>query len=98
MALEVHGSWVALVAMKHMQHAVQNRGQDDGCRYNEHQTRIQGVAAREQLARGRYRIVNRPHAAERHAGVLERIMPLSMLVVLIAEHAESPGAGGRQRG
>src|SRR6202030_4514220 len=33
-----------------------------------------------------------------HAGVLKRIMPLEMLVVLVAEHAEPEGGEEQQRG
>src|SRR2546430_4070230 len=64
MALEVDGSWVALVAMKQMQHAVQNRGQNDSRGHDEHQSRVQRVAAREQLARRGYRIAHRPRSEE----------------------------------
>src|SRR4029077_6567645 len=43
------------------------------------------------------RIVHRPHAAQQHAGVLKRIVPLEMLVVPVAEHAEPEGGRGQPR-
>src|SRR5580704_3559073 len=55
---------LALVGVKEVQHTMQQRGEDDAHRDDEHHAGIQGVPAGEHLAARGMRIVDRSHAAQ----------------------------------
>lgn len=88
-----------LLPMELVHQSVHHRREDEACRHQEHQPRIERVQAGKHLATIGSGWVHRPHAAHQHGGIQEGVAPWEVLKVLVARHTHGQRqTEKRQRG
>lgn len=71
--------------------AMNKRRHDEGGGTDEQQARKEGIRRSKQLASMRRDRINRPHAAENHRGVYERVYPRQVTKVVVAQNSDPEG-------
>ena len=74
--------------MQAMIHAVKGRRQYDTDISNENDPAKQGIKGRKDLSRNSIDLYYRPHAAQYHRGIVDRIQPVCFGCIMIAEDAD----------
>jgi hypothetical protein len=88
----------AYLQMKAVNEPVENGSKDDAGDHEKHNPRVKGVKCREELARGRSELVNRPHASEQHGWVDESIQPGNAFKAVVAQDADGQRTGHNSEG
>jgi hypothetical protein len=68
-----------LFEVKAVQDTMQHRREDEGCAHDEQPASIQSKDSGEELARESDWRIDRPHAAQEHGGIEERVNPQARL-------------------